>query len=814
MRVLDASAARTILLVAPPGYGKTTLLREWLQGRDNVVWYCASPASADVAGFCLGLCDAIAPIVPAARTRLRQRLRVGDADKIAPSLAEVLAASLAAWPPDAQLVLDDYHVAAHSAAVEEFVGRLTELAPARLAVASRRRPGWATGRRVLYGEIVELGRDELAMTDAEARQVLGPARANGARRLLSEAQGWPALLRLAAVAASTNVPPARVRGALFRYFAEEILRQEEPEGQRFLLDASVPPALDAGVARELLGIAHAQPSLQRLKDDGLLQDSRDGELVFHPLLRAFLRETLRSAEPKRFEKLVVSAITDARRRRRWEDAFELAVDAGRLRDASEIIGDSAPELLAAGRVETLRRWLSRCDGIQAGPATMLAQADILTRTGRLREAQAMALAAATSPGLDDGRGSRAWHVAARASHLLSEEHRALEYARRALETATSPADAALAAWAALIVAAELEHEDLDRYLDELAGAVSSDLEGRVRIVLGRKIRGFYSQSFEGLQGLFDSLLPLAEDVEDPMLRSNFVANAAYLAWARADYARAERLASRALDLCDDLKLPFVVTGVSLFHRGAAAIGLCRFTDARATIDKLAAVAHDDPYLRLARSILEHKLVLSGGAGTPIRAEPVDADVVPRAVLGEHLALSALYATGENEERARELAREARATTRGIEAWFYSRFAELVVAMRSGLDERGAAQLIQEAVRAEFADAVVVACRVEPMLLEAVDASQPTLRRVVEAVTRQRAAAPRNEGVTLLTERERQILGMLTEGASNGEIAARLSISQNTVKVHVHHILEKLDVRSRLQAVVKAQRVLDFPVRSE
>lgn len=54
--------------------------------------------------------------------------------------------------------------------------------------------------------------------------------------------------------------------------------------------------------------------------------------------------------------------------------------------------------------------------------------------------------------------------------------------------------------------------------------------------------------------------------------------------------------------------------------------------------------------------------------------------------------------------------------------------------------------------------------------------------------------------TSLTTREEDILGLIREGLSNKEIASRLSITPNTVKNHVHHLLEKLKVRSRHEAV--------------
>ena len=73
-RMLDESNARIILLVAPAGYGKTTLAQEWLDER-HAAWYRCGPASSDVAALAVGLAMAAKEIVPGAGDRMRRRLR-------------------------------------------------------------------------------------------------------------------------------------------------------------------------------------------------------------------------------------------------------------------------------------------------------------------------------------------------------------------------------------------------------------------------------------------------------------------------------------------------------------------------------------------------------------------------------------------------------------------------------------------------------------------------------------------------------------------------------------------------------------------
>lgn len=821
-RLLDEAAAAAIVLNAPAGYGKTRLAAEWVAGREDVAWHRVTRADADLAAFSGGLAEAAGRLVPGAGEGPHRRLGRGGAPELAVrQLAELFAEALADWPEHAWLVVDDYELVADSAPVEEFVDWLLTLAPVRLLVTTRRRPSWASARRVLYGEILELGAGDLAFTDDEARAVLAGHPVEAVQAVLTEAEGWPALVGLARLSEPIHLPRGRIADTLYRYFAEEVVRREPPDVQRFMLVASLPPAVSPAIAEDVLGLPGAGRILETLGEKGLVHESGETEYVFHPLLRDYLRQKLEAEDRESFLAVAARAAEDARAGRRWDEALELAQATGDEPLCARILANATPELLAGGKLETVDRWLTRLGrAARTEPTLVRARAEVLLRRGALVEAGAVAHDLARRLPLDHPSASALWYVAGRAFHQRSAYAAALQCLASARAAAQTDTDVLNAYEASIGVAAQVSVDELARLVEAFARDVPDDLDSKLMLAAGRALLASRGRSFAGVWETLEPVVALAGNAGDPLMRSRALEAAAYLANARADYARGGSIAADVLELCSTFRLGETRTALCLCCAASAEIGLRRFDAAAARLAEGRPGAATARHVSGEHRCLEMKLALATGRARTIldHSEPLDDDWPGQR--SEHAGLLALAAAAVGDPAAaREHAAAALDLEGSIEGYFYARYGSAL----ADLAERNAGdaalgELVHETADAEMLDALVVAYRAHPPLLARLSTQrglETILRRVLPPAND--GALARRAGIELpeppavattggLTRREAEVLGLLAEGLSNADIARRLVIAESTAKLHVHHILTKLGVKTRTQAALLAQKL--------
>ena len=278
------------MLIAPAGYGKTTLARQWLATREHA-WYQGSTASPDVAALALGIAEAVSPMLPGVGRRLREWLPTSrEPEDEVDVIADFLEADFAGWVEDTWFVIDDYHLLS-SRASEELVVKLFLEKDRRVLLTSRRRPEWSSAREVLYGNFFELGQSSLAMTVEEANDVLAPTDNEAVEGLVALANGWPAVIGLAAMTTTQMNVEDGLPDTLYDYLAEELFGSLSPPTREALCRLALVPTINRETARALLGPS-AEQVLQVAESAGMLVTHGARDRRFHPLLQAFLTEKL------------------------------------------------------------------------------------------------------------------------------------------------------------------------------------------------------------------------------------------------------------------------------------------------------------------------------------------------------------------------------------------------------------------------------------------------------------------------------------------------------------------------------------------
>jgi LuxR family maltose regulon positive regulatory protein len=413
-RLLDAQNLPVALIVAPAGYGKTTLLSQWSERDERpFAWVNLDAEDNDpknlLSAIALAL-DAVEPI----GWEIFEALTSGRPE--AASVAHGrLARSLGRREVPVVLALDNLHVL-RTRESREVVTTIWQVfgAGLQLALASRSDPVLPIGRLRAHGNSVELRAEDMAMTRSEASMLLHLAglelAPEQALSLARRTEGWPAGLHLAALSLREqwgDHPDIEAFAGDDRFVAEyvreELLSGLPPAELEFLTRTSVLERLSAPLCDAILERHDSADLLQRLARSNVLLtplDRRDRSYRYPELFAKVLQAELRRREPGRDAELHRRASVWCAEHGDTDGAVGHAIEAQDLERAGRLLWDSALEHAARGEHSVILGWLERfTDAELAGtPVLALVAAGTSLMAGNLYEAERWTALAARVPG--------------------------------------------------------------------------------------------------------------------------------------------------------------------------------------------------------------------------------------------------------------------------------------------------------------------------------------------------------------------------------------------------------------------------------
>jgi LuxR family transcriptional regulator, maltose regulon positive regulatory protein len=810
-RLEAEGGARVSVLAAPAGYGKTTLARQWSQRQTGpVAWYRTTRASGDVALLAVQLDELFASLAPGLPREPDTVATIASVNPSPKPLGRAILRTFESLAQDVLLIVDEWEAAGTEEA-EELLSMLVEGLDIRFLVTTRTRPEWFTPRLEVYGEGLEIGVDELAMTDGEAAEVLAAFGAVAGRaQLMRTADGWPAVLGLAAMTGDVDFTASRLMShTLYDFLAGELLASATPETQKALMLLAVASAPDVEAAHILLG-ARTEDVFEDAVARGLVAVTERRSLLMHPLLRELLIRRFGEVDPKTRELL----LSDSRKlfpARRWDEALAVAETARNAAFVTEAIAAALDDLLAAGRTSSLERWVAaaRAAGAEGGLIDY-AESEALLRRAELDRAVALATQASGSLGGD--LAARAHLVAGMAAHLADRWEVTERHAKSAAELARTQESREGALWLRFLAGLEPQAGDLQRRLDEFERNARPGARKALMVVGGTltlaEIEGGLRPAIEDTR----VALSVARGGADSIAHTGVLVTYSYALNMSCRYEESLKNLAELTKVAEACGIDFALQYAQLYS-ASAYIGLRRFAIADRTLANVERDTRDDPgsYFRDNLSIQRARLYAS--IGDLRRARDVltlgPAIGSSRGLRGEFLGWQALFHSALGEfDVGLELAQEAGDASRGLEARALAFVTESIVALGSGTPS-DATESISKAISTEAWDPILIAVRAVADLGRHIArerrsanwlrriltlSSDRTLARVIGLAV-PRSAKPKQA----LTPRESEVHELLAQGLTNEEIARLLYISLSTTKVHVKHIYEKLGVRSRLEA---------------
>jgi len=860
-RLDEGSHLPLTLLSAPAGYGKTTLLCQWLDTRDGpTAWLSLDETDNDPRLFLNNIIAALRSAFPGACEDTRVLLAMSELPSI-PVLAARLTNDLDALARDLLLALDDYH-RIREPAIHQLVSGVLKHPPRslRLVIATRRDPSLPVGKMRADHLMAEVRLDDLQFTREESGAFLRHGSGRNldmatVDRLHAGTEGWPVALRLAALALRHHGDvEALMQGlaggsaAMQRYLVDEILSRQPPALVDCLCETSI---LDSFCASLVDAVCSRQANADRqidgkdfvrvVEETGLpcvaLDNDRHWYRHHHLFQDLLLRRLKTSRTPAAVATLHRRAAAWLEENGLLEEALEHVLKGGDAVEAGRLVARHGREIKDGEQWHRLLKLLARLPG------------DVVDRDVELMLLKAWSL---------DNRllRAQAWTVVDRVEELLcASTSTSAETAR-----ARGEIDALRSCQKLEDGQGELTVDHAERALAHLPLDCHSERGySTITLALGHQVCGHVDRAFQVISNAL-----CHENLPGGTYQARLMSALAWIQWLEGDLAsikiaareyasrgRASRLSQSAgagllflgatqyqlneLADAEESLAPlmaerFLGATSQLFVQGGFALasvlqatgrpgGACEIAD---RLEQGMLRIGNAEFLQHARAFRAELALRQGRVAEAARwagqVDPEPFRLIYRFYAPEITLAKVLVAEGSAESL-----RRADKYLNRLEAFLartHNRIFSIPVLALGALlrsrhgDETGAIERLSRAVAlGQPGGAIRVFADLPPeigRLLNRLELDDEGLRYVgrILAASRQdespvAAAGDRRDVVDPLTAREVEILALLARRLSNKEIAQQIHLSAGTVKRHTENIYQKLAVHGRRDAVAKA-----------
>lgn len=421
---LNAGLDKKLTLIsAPAGFGKSTLLSDWIhQSEEDVVWFSLDKGDNDQARLFTYLIAALnkAEVI---KTPVGRGVLEMLKSPQPPSYVDILTAlvnEVVALSGNIILVLDDYHLI-DSSPIDKSLTFLLENQPQNLhlMIATRDDPQLPLARLRARGQLSELRAADLRFTSSEAAKFLKNGMglslsAEDIDALESRTEGWIVGLQLAAISLQgLDDPSTHIKSFtgshrfVLDYLIEEVLDQQPESVQGFLLQTSILNRLNGSLCDALTGQKNAQGILESLEHANLFimpLDEKRFWYRYHHLFSDLLRQRLSQTQPDLVLTLHIRASKWYEKNGFPDEAIEHALNAKDFNRTANLIEEQADNIWERGEHTKLRRWLERLpvDLVFSNPQLCILQAWRLFVSGQqeLAERYLQAAEQVLAPSID------------------------------------------------------------------------------------------------------------------------------------------------------------------------------------------------------------------------------------------------------------------------------------------------------------------------------------------------------------------------------------------------------------------------------